>query len=70
VSVIANCIWQSTDEGDEGIFNDSFLDHLFDLVEQTRCMQDDTFNYSVIRLIVSWVPLLIPTDAEVAAGGA
>ncbi|KAJ4490453.1 hypothetical protein J3R30DRAFT_3694098 [Lentinula aciculospora] len=35
------------------IFDDSFLDYLFDLVEQTRHMQDDTFNYSVIKLIVA-----------------
>lgn len=34
------------------IFSDSFIDFLFDLVEQTRHMQDDTFNYSVIKLIV------------------
>lgn len=26
---------------------------MFDLVEQTRQMQDETFNYSVIKLIVS-----------------
>jgi hypothetical protein len=38
-----------------GIFDDSFIDHLFDLVEQTRGMQDETFNYSVIKLIVSVV---------------
>ena len=35
------------------IFDDDFIDYLFDLVEQTRYMQDDTFNYSVIKLIVS-----------------
>ena len=35
------------------IFDDAFIDYLFDLVEQTRYMHDDTFNYSVIRLIVS-----------------
>jgi len=35
------------------IFDDSFIDYLFDLVEQTRNMQDETFNYSVIKLIVS-----------------
>ncbi len=34
------------------VFDDSFLDKLFDLVEQTRSMQDETFNYSVIKLIV------------------
>ncbi|KAH8987606.1 hypothetical protein EDB92DRAFT_1948437 [Lactarius akahatsu] len=35
------------------VFNDSFLDKLFDLVEQTRSMHDETFNYSVIKLIIS-----------------
>ena len=35
-----------------GIFDDAFIDYLFDLVEQTRYMHDDTFNYSVIKLIV------------------
>ena len=36
-----------------GIFDDSFIDYLFDLVEETRYMHDETFNYSVIKLIVS-----------------
>jgi hypothetical protein len=37
-----------------GIFDDRFLIHLFDLVEETRDLEDDdTFNYSVIKLIVS-----------------
>lgn len=36
-----------------GIFQDSFIDHLFDLVEQTRNIHDESFNYSVIKLIVS-----------------
>lgn len=36
-----------------GVFTDDFIDRLFDLVEQTRDMQDETFNYSVIKLIVS-----------------
>ncbi|KAL0946291.1 hypothetical protein HGRIS_012540 [Hohenbuehelia grisea] len=35
------------------IFDENFIDHLFDLVEQTRSMSDDTFNYSVIKLIVA-----------------
>jgi hypothetical protein len=34
------------------IFDDPFIDYLFDLVEQTRHMQDETFNYGVIKLIV------------------
>lgn len=36
-----------------GVFTDDFIDRLFDIVEQTRDMQDETFNYSVIKLIVS-----------------
>ncbi|EEB93883.1 hypothetical protein MPER_07405, partial [Moniliophthora perniciosa FA553] len=36
-----------------GVFDDGFIDYLFDLVEQTRHMQDDSFNYSVIKLIVA-----------------
>ncbi|KAI0788074.1 hypothetical protein C8Q74DRAFT_1196509 [Fomes fomentarius] len=35
------------------MFDDSFIDYLFDLVEQTRDIQDETFNYSVIKLIVA-----------------
>lgn len=36
-----------------GIFDDSFIEYLFELVESTRHMQDETFNYTVIKLIVS-----------------
>lgn len=41
------------------MFDDSFVDHLFELVEQTRGMQDETFNYSVIKLIVRPFVLLL-----------
>ena len=41
------------DHGLSGIFDDEFIDFLFDLVEQTRHMQDETLNYSLIKLIVS-----------------
>ncbi|WWC67593.1 uncharacterized protein I206_101503 [Kwoniella pini CBS 10737] len=34
-------------------FDDSFIDHLFDLVETTRDMQDERLNYAVIKLIVA-----------------
>jgi hypothetical protein len=37
------------------MFDDTFIDYLFDLVEQTRDMQDETFNYSIIKLIVGGV---------------
>lgn len=35
------------------IFNNAFIDRLFDLVEETRDKEDDTFNYSLIKLIVA-----------------
>ncbi|KAJ7173053.1 hypothetical protein C8R43DRAFT_978290 [Mycena crocata] len=35
------------------LFDDAFIDYMFDLVEQTKQMQDETFNYSVIKLIVA-----------------
>ena len=45
------------------VFDDHFLDKLFDLVEQTRSMHDETFNYSVIKLIVRpiFLPVPLPT---------
>jgi len=45
----------------KGVFDDDFIDQLFDLVEQTRNMQDDTFNYSVIKLIVCFLVELVPS---------
>lgn len=36
-----------------GMFDEAFIDYLFDLVEQTRHMQDESLNYSLIKLIVS-----------------
>lgn len=47
------CRVQKLSMQDLRIFDDAFIDYLFDLVEQTRHMQDETFNYSVIKLIVS-----------------
>ncbi|KAI0356846.1 hypothetical protein OH77DRAFT_174652 [Trametes cingulata] len=47
------CRVQKMSLQDLRIFDDSFIDYLFDLVEQTRNMQDETFNYSVIKLIVA-----------------
>lgn len=34
-------------------FDSSFLDHLFDLVEWTRDEDDDTFNYTLVKLLTS-----------------
>ncbi|KAK7449214.1 pre-rRNA processing [Stygiomarasmius scandens] len=47
------CRVQKLNMHDLKVFDDSFIDYLFDLVEQTRHMQDETFNYSVIKLIVA-----------------
>ncbi|EMD36917.1 hypothetical protein CERSUDRAFT_114834 [Gelatoporia subvermispora B] len=47
------CRVQKLSLQDLNIFDDTFIDYLFDLVEQTRDMHDDTFNYSVIKLIVA-----------------
>ncbi|KAF8153062.1 hypothetical protein B0H34DRAFT_90295 [Crassisporium funariophilum] len=47
------CRVQTLTVQDLKIFDDSFIDYLFDLVEQTRYMHDETFNYSVIKLIIS-----------------
>ncbi|KAG5634376.1 hypothetical protein H0H81_002180 [Sphagnurus paluster] len=48
------CRVQKLSVQDLRIFDDAFIDYLFDLVEQTRHMHDETFNYSVIKLIVSF----------------
>lgn len=37
---------------DLSIFTDAFIDHLFDLVEMTRDLPEETFNYGLIKLIV------------------
>ncbi|KAF9078354.1 hypothetical protein BDP27DRAFT_1412355 [Rhodocollybia butyracea] len=47
------CRVQKMSLQDLNAWPDSFLDHLFDLVEETRHIQDDTFNYSVIKLLVA-----------------
>ncbi|KAF8523800.1 hypothetical protein BU17DRAFT_43493 [Hysterangium stoloniferum] len=35
------------------VFTDTFIDHLFDLVEGTRDMPDETMNYCLIKLIIA-----------------
>ncbi|KIJ63583.1 hypothetical protein HYDPIDRAFT_182204 [Hydnomerulius pinastri MD-312] len=47
------CRVQKLSEQDLRVFSDTFIDNLFELVEQTRFMPDDSFNYSVIKLIVA-----------------
>lgn len=43
---------QKLDAGELSTFDDRFIDHLFDLVETTRDLQDERLNYAVIKLIV------------------
>lgn len=47
------CRVQKLSLHDLNVFNDQFLDNLFELVEQTRFMSDETLNYSIIKLIVA-----------------
>ncbi|KAF8351957.1 hypothetical protein F5887DRAFT_836240, partial [Amanita rubescens] len=47
------CRVQKLSLADLRVFDDNFIDYLFDLVEQTRHMQDETFNYSVIKFIAA-----------------
>ena len=50
---LAMCEGCAIENKTTGLFDDAFIDYLFDLVEQTRHMQDETLNYSLIKLIVS-----------------
>lgn len=45
------CRVQRLNESELAIFDDRFIDHLFDLVETTRNNQDESLNWAVIRLI-------------------
>ncbi|KAF9521777.1 hypothetical protein CPB83DRAFT_865258 [Crepidotus variabilis] len=47
------CKVQTLSVQDLKIFDDDFIDYLYDLVEQTKYMQDESFNYSVIKLIIA-----------------
>lgn len=47
------CRVQMLDPTELAQFDDTFIDHLFDLVETTRDQQDERLNYAVISLIVA-----------------
>ncbi|KAI1784041.1 hypothetical protein LXA43DRAFT_249225 [Ganoderma leucocontextum] len=47
------CRVQKMSLQDLRMFDDGFIGYLLDLIEQTREMQDETFNYSIIKLIVA-----------------
>ncbi|KAF7797972.1 hypothetical protein EIP86_009179 [Pleurotus ostreatoroseus] len=51
------CRVQKLSLSDLRIFDDVFIEHLFDLVEKTRTQSDETFNYSVIKLIGGQISL-------------
>lgn len=58
------CRVQKFDAARLKVFNDTFIDHLFELVEVTRDMQDETLNYCLIKLLVSNpVPSSISSDS-------
>lgn len=44
---------QKLDANDLALFSESFVNHLFTLVERTRLLDDESLNYALIRLIVS-----------------
>lgn len=48
------CRIQKFDMSRLSIFTDAFIDHLFELVELTRDLPEETLNYSLIRLIVRY----------------
>lgn len=45
------CRVQRLNESELSVFDERFIDHLFDLVETTRNTQDESLNWSVIKLI-------------------
>ncbi|CAG8569546.1 10416_t:CDS:2 [Dentiscutata erythropus] len=47
------CRGQRISQNILSIFNDKFFDYLLNLVENTRDEEDETFNYSIIHLMVS-----------------
>lgn len=54
-------LWLACDISSEiclGMFDDPFVERLFDLVELTRNVDDESLNYSVIKLIVGIITLI------------
>ncbi|GJE96647.1 DUF2013 domain-containing protein [Phanerochaete sordida] len=47
------CRVQKLSMADLRVFDDPFIEYLFELVEQTRDQHDETFNYAVIKLITA-----------------
>lgn len=49
----------NTDGTHTGAFDERFIDHLFDLVEESRYHHDEAFNHQLIKLIVSTFPTVM-----------
>ncbi|SCV73775.1 BQ2448_6205 [Microbotryum intermedium] len=47
------CRVQKLEAFELAIFSYDFIDHLFALVERTRDVEDETFNYTLIKLIIA-----------------
>ncbi|KAL7413658.1 hypothetical protein BDY24DRAFT_389190 [Mrakia frigida] len=47
------CRVQKLEIGDLDTFDEAFIDHMFELVERTRLVDDESLNYALIKLIVA-----------------
>ncbi|CCO36564.1 putative protein C24C6,10c [Rhizoctonia solani AG-1 IB] len=66
------CRVQKLDMNDLKIFDDSFIEHLFETIEDTSVSNDETLNYYLIKLIVAlneqfMVASLVPHKSSKAA---
>jgi hypothetical protein len=53
-----------------GAFSFEFISHLFSLVERTRDAEDETFNYTLIKLIIALnEQYMVATVAETKGQG-
>ncbi|CAE6473955.1 unnamed protein product [Rhizoctonia solani] len=66
------CRVQKLDTNDLKVFDDSFVEHLFETIEDTSVSNDETLNYYLIKLIVAlneqfMVASLVPHKSSKAA---
>jgi hypothetical protein len=54
-SAYVNPCWSSSLIPSTELFTEEFIDHLFELVERTRLLYDETLNYALIKLLVRLV---------------
>ncbi|KAG8806904.1 hypothetical protein FRC17_004735, partial [Serendipita sp. 399] len=63
------CRVQKFDTQELQMFNDNFIERLFDLVELTRNVDDESLNYSVIKLIVALnEQFMVATSTDAQSG--